>query len=114
MKKTITALVCVGLVSACAQNASTVEAAYVPQSLYASESCSGLKEERNKVSYEVSRLTTSQNKKANTDAAAVAGGIIFWPALFVLAKDAGNTPELAEAKGRYDAIERQAKTKSCW
>ena len=42
------------------------------------------------------------------------GGLVFWPALFVLAKDAGNTAKRAEAKGRYEAIEGEAKSKGCW
>ena len=105
---------CCALVSECAPSATKVVAPHVSQALYATDSCPQLKNNLVEVGYGVTKLTTAQNKKANNDAAAVAGSLVFWPALFVLEKDAGNTAELVETKGRYEAIEREAKSKGCW
>lgn len=115
MKKIVVMLTTVATVSACAQNASQVSSAYVPTSLYSSHSCSQLKAEQNRIVHQVNTLTGKQNAKAKTDAVAMGVGLVlFWPALFLLAKDAGNTEQLAQAKGNYDAIMAAGQQKGCW
>ncbi len=116
MKKAVSGLLVSAVtLSACAQSADNVTAAYVPQSLYSSQSCSQLVSDRQRVVAQVNHLTGEQNKKATNDAVAMGVGLIlFWPALFLLAADKDESAALASMKGQYDAIEAAGRTKGCW
>jgi len=100
-----------GLV-ACAHNPDDIEADYVPPMTYANLSCDDLQGELIRVSNEVRKVTGQQRDKARNDKLAVAGAIILWPTLFFLASgDKEN--KLAQAKGQYQALVINAKSKKC-
>lgn len=117
MSKRVVAALLTGALtlSACAKGAEQVTSNHVPSQMYSSESCTSLRQKQAEIVYDVNTLTGKQNSKARTDAIAVGVGVVlFWPALFLLAKDAGNTQALADAKGRYETIDRVGKSKGCW
>jgi len=99
-------------VTGCAHNPDDIEADYVPPMTYANLSCDDLQGELIRVSNEVRKVTGQQRDKARNDKLAVAGAIILWPTLFFLASgDKEN--KLAQAKGQYQALVINAKSKKC-
>jgi len=101
--------------SACAQSADKVTAAYVPTTLYTGDTCTQLRQEQARVVAQVNHLTGEQDKKAQNDAVAMGVGLVlFWPALFLLAADKDESGQLSQMKGQYDAILAAGAQKGCW
>ncbi len=101
--------------SACAQSADKVTAAYVPMGMYTGQSCGQLKQEHARVVAQVNHLTGEQDKKAQTDAVAMGVGLVlFWPALFLMAADKDESGQLSQLKGQHDAILAAGAQKGCW
>jgi len=114
--KTTTILVTTALIalSACAKQPDKIVATAVSTSNYSYMSCNQLRAQRNAVVTNVNNLTTKQKKAADDDALIMGVGILlFWPAMFApgITDDFG--PQLAQAKGEYDAINAVGNQKRC-
>jgi hypothetical protein len=112
-KKLTTSVILMGFLSACATQPSEIIATPTPTSNYSGLSCNALRAEQNRIVQNVNTLTGAQKTRADNDAAAMGVGmILFWPALFFLKGDT-NAPQLAAAKGQYDAIQSVSLQKGC-
>lgn len=114
--KTVTkiALLCAVAAAGCAPKPEEVVGTYVSPSTYSSYSCKQIITERNLVVQKVNELSGVQSKKAEDDSAKTAIGIVlFWPALFFVGHD-DVAPQLATAKGNYDALTAAGTTKGCF
>lgn len=102
------------LLSACAEDPKNVSASYVSPSAYQGKSCSQLTQERARIVSEVNTLTAAQKKAATNDAVATGVALVlFWPAIFALALTDDEAVALSAAKGNYEAIETQMRSKRC-
>jgi hypothetical protein len=113
MKKLISVVLVGATLSACATAPSNVQPAYVSSIEYSNLNCDQIRAELMEVSDHVRTVTGQQAKDHTRDAVAMTVGIvIFWPALFFLS-GRGHQEELAELKGRYDALDQAAIQKNC-
>ena len=114
MKKLILAVTSLALVSACATQPDQIMATPTSTTQYDRMSCRSLGAEQTRIVSSVNVLTAAQKQKANNDAAVMGiGMILFWPALFALKGDKTTAPQLAVAKGQYDAIMSVRSAKGC-
>ena len=114
MKRIVLSAAILGTLAGCAQQPKNISAAYVSPSVYSGRSCSQLLAERNKIVEEVNQLTEQQKKKATDDAVATGVALVlFWPAAFFLMAGEDQKPQLAQAKGNYDAITEAMEQKRC-
>ena len=112
--KTMTAALAALLLSACADRANSIDAAYVPSRAYMAHPCGALRAEKLRVEHAERELAYKQDKAADTDAWIVAGGVLlFWPALFLLEGDTGNEGSIARARGEGVAIVSAMNSKGC-
>ncbi|WP_428928316.1 hypothetical protein [Marinibacterium sp. SX1] len=113
MKKLAILPLC-GILSACAEQPSNVEAAYVSSNAFRDRSCHQLMAERNDIVREVNDLTQQQKKAADSDAMLMGVGLVlFWPAVLAVGMTNDKSNALAGAKGNYNAITRQMTQMGC-
>lgn len=113
MKK-IAILPILGMLAACAEQPSKIEASYVSSNAFRGQSCGDLMAERNQIVLEVNELTAQQKKAADTDAAMMGVGLIlFWPAVLAVGMTDDKSEALAAAKGNYNAVTRQMAESGC-
>lgn len=114
MKKTATALACVGL-TACATSPDDMVAQHVSPLRYEQHTCRQLVLELDYANERLASLYAALDKKAGDDAAQMGIGLVlFWPALFFL--EGGDGPEAAEytrLRGEVEAMRRAAIQKEC-
>ena len=111
--KTITALVTILAMSACASKPEAIAPTYVSANAYSDYSCSQLNSEAGVVGGQLAAATGRQQEAADNDAALTAVSLIlFWPAAFFINGDDAS-PELARLKGTAEAINRAAVHKGC-
>jgi non-ribosomal peptide synthetase component F len=102
------------LVAGCASKSADIAASYVSPMQYQDLSCSQLTQEAQRVSARVAQVSARQDKKASSDGAAMAVGmVLFWPALFLLEGDEESASEVARLKGEMEAIEQANIQKNC-
>ncbi len=107
-------LVCGALISGCASNSTNVSASYISPIIYKKFSCKQIREEAVRVSQQVATLSGVQDKKASNDAVATGVALIlFWPAAFMVGGDDHNTAQLAQMKGKYEALRAESEKKRC-
>jgi len=107
------ALASISILAACAPRPGNIQPTFVPPETYENLTCDQISTERDRIRDKVNRLTDQQNQKATTDAVAVAGAVIFWPAAFALAAGSDRQAELAGDKGKYDALTQAGIRKGC-
>jgi len=113
MKKTLAVAALAATLSACATTPGGVEASYVSPVEYSNLSCDQIRQELLEVSDHVRQVSGEQQRDHTRDAVAMTVGIVvFWPALFFLSGK-GHQSELAELKGKYDALDQAAIQKNC-
>jgi hypothetical protein len=101
------------MLTACATTPDAVQANYVSPIEYANLSCDQIREELIDVSDHVRMVSGQQAKDHTRDAVAMTVGlVVFWPALFFMSGK-GHQDELAELKGRYDALDHAAIQRNC-
>ncbi len=114
MKTVITAVVVLSL-AACATNPDKISSIYVSVYEYQDKSCELLREDYAKNNRDAEILykdMKSRNRK--TKAGAWVGGLLFWPALFLMkGKNHEDDARLAELKGRKKAIEAAMSDQRC-
>ena len=103
------------ILSGCATQPSNVSASHVSSLKYDSVDCRRLAIEASDVEVKLSSTTASLQKKANADAAFVAGSLFLWPLLLGTAATGGKAEEqeLARLKGEKIAIEQASLIKNC-
>lgn len=103
------------LSSGCASKPDNLVAAHVSPLKYSQYSCEQVLQEMEYTSQRTIELYNSLNKKADTDSAQMAVGmLLFWPALFFL--EGGDGPEASEysrLKGEYEALRKISIQKKC-
>lgn len=114
MKKVVMSAVALAMLSACASQPDKIMATPTSTTQYDRMNCRSLGAEQTRIVSSVNLLTANQKGKADNDAALMGVGmILFWPALFFLNGDSANAPQLAVAKGQYDAIMDVRAAKGC-
>ncbi len=114
MKMAAISLIASISVAGCAQHSNQIEASYVSPSTYAGRSCNQLMAERNDIVTTVNELSAAQDKSATEDAVLTGVALlVFWPAAIALAATKDNATAVSAAKGNYDAITAQMKSKGC-
>ncbi len=99
----------------CASKPDSLVVAHVSPLKYNQYSCEQVAQEMEYTSQRTIELHNSLTKKADTDSAQMAVGmLLFWPALFFL--EGGDGPEAAEysrLKGEYEALRKASVQKKC-
>jgi hypothetical protein len=114
MKKMITAVACASLLSACASSPDKISASYVSPIQYSNYDCDQLRQELARINGRVGQLTGRLDEAASNDKAIlIAGGLLFWPALFELGGTKQQEAELSRLKGEYDALQQANTSKKC-
>jgi hypothetical protein len=112
VRKIAAITVAVSFIAGCATSSDKITAQYVSPMQYNSLSCQQVESEMIRVSNQVRTVAGVQDDKASEDAAAVAGSLIFWPALFFLV-GGDKEQELAQLKGEHQALQQSAIQKEC-
>lgn len=114
MNKVYLALACTIGLASCAQKSNEISASYVSPIEYQNFTCSQIQQEAARISRRAASLSSSQDEQADEDAALTAVSLIlFWPAAFFIDGDDEAATQLAELKGRMEAIEQINIQKNC-
>ncbi len=98
----------------CASQPSSIQATYIPPAQFQDYDCDQIREEMGRVSRRANELHGTLDEKADTDAAQVGLGFLFWPALFLLeGGDGPEAQEYARLKGEKEALEKASVEKKC-
>lgn len=106
-------LVIASFLGGCATAGKDVTATYVSPTQFSNLDCDQLRMEIGRLNGRVSQLTGRLDEAANNDKAIVAGGLLFWPALFALGGTKQQEAELARLKGEYEALQSAVTEKKC-
>lgn len=111
----LTAVACVGLLSAsCASSSSDIRASYVSPLQYQSYTCKQLGEEAERISTRAIEAAGTQDSRRTQDAVVTTVGVVvFWPLLFAVKGDGHNAAELGRLKGEMETIEKVSIQKNC-
>jgi hypothetical protein len=108
------ALATVLLTSACATASEDVRANFQPATMYEADSCETLGTKISAVKDEVYKVSGQQDQKRKIDQGATGvGAILFWPALLAIPLTKDHKRELADLKGKYEAMVRAGESKHC-
>lgn len=114
MRKFLILSVTLAGIAGCAPKPEEVVGTYVSPSLYSGMTCKEIITERNAVVQKVNELSGAQAQAAQDDATTTAvAAVLFWPALFFVGNN-DNAPQLAAAKGNYDALTAAGTAKGCF
>jgi len=100
----------------CATQPSSVQPMYISTMKYDNYDCRRLTREAEEIDVRLRQVTGTLQSKANTDAALMTVGLIFfWPALLALPATGGKAEEqeLARLKGEAEALTRALKERDC-
>ncbi|PIT75382.1 hypothetical protein [Limnohabitans sp. B9-3] len=107
------AMAVVSLCAGCATAGKDVSASYVSPAQFSNLDCDQLRMEMSRLNGRVNQLTGRLDEAAGNDKALVAGGLLFWPALFALGGTKQQEAELSRLKGEYEAIQTTNTQKKC-
>lgn len=114
MKAIITALAASAALSGCATSSDQISGSYVPINTYIGMTCDQMHIEAAALSAKAHSLGVDQDSKAGSDVAMTAVSLIlFWPAAFFISGNDETAGQLAEVKGRVDALGEAAKQQGC-
>lgn len=118
MNKTLSKLVCYATITTflagCATAGKDVTATYISPVQYSNYDCDQLRQELARINGRVGQLTGRLDEAASNDKAIlVAGGLLFWPALFALGGTKQQEAELSRLKGEFDALQQASTSKKC-
>ncbi|MFP7569572.1 hypothetical protein [Marivita sp. S2033] len=100
--------------TACAEQAHRVPAAYIPSIIYRGATCQELYQERVKLAGYVRHITAEQRNAAQGDVVFfTAGALIFWPALLALPISVDQSAQLSVARGHYDSLSKAMVEQGC-
>ncbi len=102
------------LATGCASRASDVAAKPADPASYAGWDCERLFDEIDSVQYQATDLAYQVDSVAGANMVALAlGATVFWPALLAMQPDGAEAAQLAELKGRFDALRSAAAARAC-
>lgn len=108
------ALTALAFLGGCATAGKDVAATYVSPTQFANLDCEQIRMEVGRLSGRVNQLTGRLDEAANNDKTiAIAGGLLFWPALFALGGTKQQEAELGRLKGEYEALQSVSTQKKC-
>lgn len=108
------ALPLVVAVAACSSASKDIAALDVPAAEYAGYSCERIGNEQARIQRRVLALGGKLDQAAADDKGiAIAGAVLFWPALFFLGGTREQEAEYARLKGEYNALQTVAMEKKC-
>ncbi len=112
---TVAALVlAVALTGGCASRSDNVAAKAADPSSYAAWGCERLFEESDAVQQRAADVAYAVDSRAGNNMIALGLGVtVFWPALLAMRPDGLEAEQLAELKGRYEAMQVAAKRQQC-
>lgn len=113
MKKTAMALCATTLLGACASHPNDIAAQYVSPMTYANYTCDQLREENARVTSRVVEMTAAQRRRANSDTAAFAVGMVLFAPALLFMMNGDQKDELGRLKGEFDAIQSAGTQKQC-
>jgi ABC-type sugar transport system substrate-binding protein len=100
--------------TACAEKAENISAAYVSPQQYQSFNCRQVEQEARRVTARAAQTAGVQDKNASNDAAITAVSLIlFWPAAFFINGNKENAAELSRLRGELEALEQASIQKRC-
>ena len=107
-------VVIMGSVAGCASRSADVAPAYVSSMQYEGYSCKQLYQESQQVSAYAAQAAGQQDNNRTSDAVMTGiAAVVFWPAMFAIKGDNAQTAELAQLKGRIQAIEQASIRENC-
>ena len=102
------------LLAGCATSSKDITAAYVSPLQYEKHDCDQISMEMVRIQARTTELGGRLDEAAaNDQGIAVAGAILFWPALFFLGGTQAQEAEYARLKGEHEALHQQAIAKKC-
>ena len=112
-KKLFVVFLMVAFTAGCATKSDNIKADHISPLAYQIYNCEQIGQEMSRVSQEVSEMAARQDSTSTKDKVAIGVGVVFWPALFLVAAGKDNEKEIARLKGEADALEQVAITKKC-
>jgi hypothetical protein len=107
-------LLAASLLSACASRSIDVRPDPVADLDLAAWPCDSLDDETERVQQRASDVAYAVDvHRGNNIIAFSVGTMVFWPALLAMRPDGPEATELAQLKGRYDALQRAARQQGC-
>jgi hypothetical protein len=113
-KKIILTVTIASIVGGCATAGKDVASTYVSPMQFSNYDCDQLRQEMLRTQGRANQLSGRLDEAASNDKAIlVAGGLLFWPALFALGGTKQQEAELSRLKGEYDALQSASTMKKC-
>lgn len=116
MNHIVASVLTLTILSACsgAKSVSDVTAAYIPSSQYKNLSCEALLSEAERARQSITELAAAveKHRKKQTNVEVVTW-VLFWPAALALNEGEELSDDLAQAKGRLEALNAAYRLKKC-
>ena len=112
--RAVQAAVLVCAVAGCATRSTDVAPAPTDPSRYADWDCERLQDESDRVQLRAADVAYAVDARVGNNMIALGLGVtVFWPALLAMRSDGIEAQELAELKGRYEALRVNAQRRDC-
>lgn len=99
---------------ACATRSTDVVAQHEDAALFADRDCEQLFEESDRVQLRAADVAYAVDARVGNNMVALSlGAVVFWPALLAMRSDGPEARELAQLKGRHEALMRAAARRGC-
>jgi hypothetical protein len=110
----LAALAAAGLLGGCASRSVDIEASPANPAEFLAWSCERIVDEQDRVQLQAADVAYAVDERAGTNILALGLGIsVFWPALLAARPVGVEAAELAQLKGRYEALVTSARGKRC-
>jgi hypothetical protein len=107
-------MVVLGLLAGCATRSDDVPAESADPARYAGWDCSRLQDEIDRVQQRAADVAYAVDSRVGNNMIALGLGVtVFWPALLAMRSDGLDAQQLAELKGRYEALRAAAARQAC-
>lgn len=113
LKRTVVA-VAVLAIAGCANRAADIVPRHEDAALFADRDCAQLFEESDRVQLRAADVAYAVDARVGNNMVALSLGVtVFWPALLAMRSDGPEADELAQLKGRHEALQRAAQRRGC-
>ena len=114
LRRAASAGLALALVAACASRSDNVRPAPVTAADFAAWNCGRMHDELDRVQRRATDVAYAVDERAGNNIVALGVGLlVFWPALLAMQPDGPEARELAQLKGRDDALRAAARGKAC-
>jgi hypothetical protein len=112
--KAVVTTVAAALLAACATRSAEIAPQPTDAATYAALSCNALYDEADRVRFRAARLAYAVDERFGNNIVALGMGVsVFWPALLALRPPGADAVELAQLKGRDDALRSAMAARGC-